>query len=83
MYNVSVTVQCISDGQTATETYTTSNIHSMIEGFDLDPTLISRSRRDMTHIDFSVEFGEIIEEVLRELGVTRFRVPGSDTVHTA
>lgn len=83
MYNVSVTIQCVSDGQTATETYTTSNIQSVVDGLGLDTSLLSRSRRDITHIDFGIEFGEIVEEVLRELGISRFRIPGSNTVDTA
>ena len=82
VYNVSVTIQCMADGQTATETYTTSNIQSMIDSFGLAENLIT-GRRSVTDINFDVEFGEILDEVLRELGITRFRIPSSNTINTA
>jgi hypothetical protein len=55
----------------------------MIESFGLTETaILDASRRTVTDINFDIEFGEVLEEVLRELGITRFRVPGSDAVNT-
>jgi hypothetical protein len=84
IYNITITIQSSVDGNTATETYTTSNIQTMIESFGLSETaILDVSRRTVTDINFDIEFGEVLEEVLRELGITRFRVPGSDAVNTA
>lgn len=83
IYNITITIQSSVDGNTATETYTTSNIQTMIESFGLSETaILDASRRTVTDINFDIEFGEVLEEVLRELGITRFRVPGSDAVNT-
>lgn len=82
VYNVSVTIQCTADGQSATETYTTSNIQGLVQSFGLSDQLVM-GRRTVTDINFDIEFGEMLEEVLRELGISRFRVPGADTVNTA
>ena len=83
VYKVAITIQCMSDNQMATETYTTSDIQSIIDGFGLDINLLSTSRRTLTDISFDVEFGEVLTEVLADLGITRFSMPGSDTVDTA
>jgi len=83
VYKVAITIQCIADNQQATDTYTTSNIQSIIDGFGLDPSLLSTSRRTLTDITFDVEFGEILSEVLRDLGITRFNVPNLDAVNPA
>jgi hypothetical protein len=84
LYNVTITIQCTADGQSATETYTTSNIQGIIHSFGISQNMLNdMGRRTVTDINFDIEFNEILEEVLRELGVTSFRVPGSNTVNTA
>ena len=73
----------MADNRRATDTYTTTDIQSIIDGFGLDLNLLSTSSRTLTDISFDVEFGEILTEVLADLGITRFSMPGSDTVDSA
>ena len=83
LYNVTVTIQSRTNGETATETYTTSNIQMIVNSFGLNENVLQQATRTVTDINFDIEFGEVLEEVLRELGITRFRVPGSNAVNPA
>jgi hypothetical protein len=72
-----VNIQCIHDGQRAVHTYDTTNITTLVQSFGLDEDLMDRSIADIT---FEIEHDENIYEVLRTLGVSSFRLPGSNTI---
>lgn len=78
-YRVSLTIHCIHDGQRATSHYETTDITTVAESFGLDENMLNRSITDIT---FEIDPDEDIETILRELGVTSFRLPGSDTIST-
>jgi len=78
-YRVSVTIHCIHDGQRATSHFDTTNIETIADSFGLDESMMHRSIADIT---FEIDPGENIETILRDLGITSFRLPGSDAIRT-
>jgi hypothetical protein len=76
-YRINVNIQCIHDGQVSVHTYDTTNITTLIQSFGLDEHLMERSIAD---ISFDIEHNENIQEVLRSLGVSSFRFPGSNAI---
>jgi hypothetical protein len=77
-FRVTITIQCVRTGDLAVDQYLTNNVASMQEAFGLNTRdLVENVRRTTYNIDFETEFGQVLDEVLRELGVERFNVPGS------
>lgn len=77
-FRVTITIQCVRTGETGIDQYLTNNVASMQEAFGLNTRdLVENVRRTTYNIDFDTEFGQVLDEVLRELGVERFNVPNS------
>jgi hypothetical protein len=79
LYRVSLNIHCIHDGERATSHYDTTEIETIAESFGIDQNLMNRSITDIT---FEIDPGEDIELILRDLGITSFRLPNSNTVRT-
>ena len=83
-YRIMISIQCVQTGERAIDQYLTSNINTLQEAFNLNTRdLIDGVRRTTYNIDFETEFGQVLDEVLQELGITRFRLPGSNAVNPA
>lgn len=78
-YRVAINIQCIHDGQRSIHSYDTTNISVLVESFGLDENLMDRSIAD---ISFEVEHNENIAEILQTLGISSYRLPGSNTIST-
>ena len=78
-FRISINIQCIHNGQRTLHTYDTTDISNILESFGLDENLMDRSIAD---ISFDIEHNESIDDVLRSLGVSSYRLPGSNTITT-
>lgn len=79
-YSVSVTIKTIADGTTGSHEYVTNDIARLIEHSNVPFGYIESPLFQGLTLNSNVNFGSILEETLRELGVASFRAPGSDTV---
>lgn len=69
-YRIMISVQCVRTGDTRVDQYLTNDIGTLAEAFNLNTRdLIENVRRTAYNIDFETEFGQILEEVLAELGI--------------
>lgn len=83
-YRVMISIQCIRTGVRGVDQYITNNVTALEEAFNLNtPDLINGVRRTTYNIDFETEYGQVLDEILRELGIARFRLPGTNTENPA
>ena len=79
-YRIMISIQCVRTGDRAIDQYLTNNVTALEEAFNLNTTdLINGVRRTTYNIDFETEYGQMLDEILRELGIARFRLPGPNT----
>lgn len=74
-FRVSINIQCIQNGNTATESYETHDVNELMENLGMSQEMIQRSTTSITDIIFEIEAGENAEEILRQFGLRHFRVP--------
>lgn len=74
-YKCRLIIERLADNQIITTNFETSNIFNIVEGFGLDlRELVPRGRgRLLTDIHFDVDPTEVLEDVLRELGLPNAR----------
>jgi hypothetical protein len=71
-----ISVQCIRTGDIGVDQYVTHNIAPLQEAFDIEARdLIDNVRRTTYNIDFDTDFDQVLNEILRELGIERFNIP--------
>ena len=81
-YRVMISIQCVQTGDRAIDQYLTSNVTALQDAFNLNTRdLIDGVRRTTYNIDFETEFGQVLDEILQELGIARFRLPGTNAVN--
>ena len=79
-YRVMISIQCVRTGDRGIDQYLTTNVTGLEEAFNLNThDLINGVRRTTYNIDFETEYGQVLDEILRELGIARFRLPGPNT----
>lgn len=79
-YRIMISIQCVRTGDRGVDQYLTNNVTALEEAFNLNTTdLINGVRRTTYNIDFETEYGQVLDEILRELGIARFRLPGPNT----
>lgn len=78
-YRVMISIQCVRTGDRGIDQYLTTNVTGLEEAFNLNThDLINGVRRTTYNIDFETEYGQVLDEILRELGIARFRLPGTN-----
>jgi hypothetical protein len=66
-YKIRITIQRMADQHTLTGWYTTSNVSNMVNNFGIDAFT---DPRYLTDIFFEIGFGESLNQVFSELGIT-------------
>lgn len=69
-YKCRLIIERVSDSNVMTSTFELSNILPISQGFGLNiPVMFPESGRLLTDIHFDIDENEVLEEVLRELGI--------------
>jgi hypothetical protein len=81
LYQVTIGVQRISDGERITHTFRTSNITGLVNEFHIDPNLITP--QFLTEINFGVSLDEMLETIFEDLGLPSMSFTRPNTIPPA
>lgn len=69
VYRVTVTIECLSNGNRVTDRYETAEIYGLMENLGMTHDMIQRAATSITELIFEIDHGEDALHVLNQLGL--------------